>query len=382
MRKKRLRRVGLGGFAAAMAGLAGLALFASPASAAGSPWTVVASPNPGAATTHVELRGVATVSPTEAWAVGSADLRSVIEHFNGTAWTITPNPHTGASDRLDAVAVTSATDAWAVGSSGDDNGGSRGLIEHWNGTAWSIVPSPVLTANDILNGIAARSATDAWAVGATDFNGTTLVEHWNGTSWTAVPAPSPGTLGNTLAGVTIIGANDAWAVGTATDLPDQAPRPRPLALYWNGTAWTEVAMPQPADFPNSVMAGVTGVASNDVWAVGNGVVSQLIEHWNGTAWTIVPSPSTSGVLLNGVTAVGHNDVWAVGNGNFFGSGKSFSERWNGTTWNTVPTPTGSQGGELDAVASLPSGLVWAVGGQINDRATFASKSLILRNTAG
>jgi hypothetical protein len=147
-----------------MAGLA--ALLASPASAAGSPWTVTPSPNPGAATTQVELRGVAAVSPTDAWAVGTADFRSVIEHFTGTAWSITPNPQPGASDRLNAVAATSATDAWAVGASGDGNGGEHGLVEHWNGTAWSVVPSPVKSSNDVLNSVSARSATDVWAVGS------------------------------------------------------------------------------------------------------------------------------------------------------------------------------------------------------------------------
>lgn len=382
MRNKKLRRVGLGGFAATLAGLAGLALLASPASAAGSPWTVVASPNPGAAAAQVQLRGVATVSSTDAWAVGTVDSRSVIEHFNGTAWSITANPHTGASDRLNGVAATSATDSWAVGSSGDGNGGQHGLIEHWNGTAWSIVPSPVLTSNDVLNSVAARSATDAWAVGAAGIDGTTLVEHWNGTSWTAVPAPSPGNLSNTLASVTILGANDAWAVGTATSLPEQAPVARPLSVHWNGTAWTAVPMPLPADVRGGVMAGVSGVAGNDVWAVGTDALRGLIEHWNGTAWTIVPSPSTNETLLNGVTAVGPHDVWAVGDGKAAGSGASFSEQWNGTTWNTVPTPTGSLGGGLNAVASLPSGLVWAVGSQINDATTFANKTLTLRNTAG
>jgi hypothetical protein len=322
------------------------------------------------------------VSSTSAWAVGTADFRSFIEHFNGSSWSITPNPHTGASDRLNAVAVTSATDAWAVGSSGDGNGGQQGLIEHWNGTAWSIVPSPVLTTTDVLNSVAARSATDAWAVGATDFNGSTLVEHWNGTSWTAVRAPSPGNLSNTLASVTVLGANDAWAVGTATDPPDQAPVPRPLALHWNGTAWTEVAMPLPGGVRGGVMAGVSGVASNDVWAVGTEALRGLIEHWNGSAWTIVPSANTRELLLTGVTAVGPHDVWAVGEGNAAGSGTSFSEQWNGTTWNAVPTPTGSLSGRLSAVASLPSGLVWAVGSQINDATTFANKTLILRNTTG
>jgi len=45
----------------------------------------------------------------------------------------------------------SATDAWAVGTSGDGGAGQgniddRPLIEHWNGTRWSIVRGPGLPA--------------------------------------------------------------------------------------------------------------------------------------------------------------------------------------------------------------------------------------------
>ena len=48
----------------------------------------------------------------------------------------------------------------------------------------------------------------------------------------------------------------------------------------------------------------------------------------------------------------------------------------------MATPAGSLDGGLNAVASLPSGLVWAAGSRINDATTFANKTLVPRNAAG
>ena len=54
----------------------------------------------------------------------------------------TPNPN-ARGNTLNAVAATSASDAWAVGFQNDNNlNGSRTLIQHWNGTAWTTVISP------------------------------------------------------------------------------------------------------------------------------------------------------------------------------------------------------------------------------------------------
>jgi hypothetical protein len=63
---------------------------------------------------------------------------------------------------LSGVAATSAGNAWAVG--GANSG--KTLIVHWNGTAWSRVPSPSLSGFASLSGVAATSATNAWAVGS------------------------------------------------------------------------------------------------------------------------------------------------------------------------------------------------------------------------
>jgi hypothetical protein len=85
------------------------------------------------------------------------------------------------------VSAVSGTDAWAVGDS-QPNAGSgplRTLILHWDGTAWSQVSSPGAGPANVLNGVSADSATDAWAVGYYISKSVryALILHWNGTAW-------------------------------------------------------------------------------------------------------------------------------------------------------------------------------------------------------
>ena len=119
----------------------------------------------------------------------------------------------------------SARDAWAVGYYHTPGAlGLKTLVEHWNGTAWtqvpSLNPSPAPFTNRLI-AVAATSPSNVWAVG--DYIGSarphatlTLVEHWNGTTWTQVPSPSPSPgpgRFNDLDGVAANSASNAWAVG-------------------------------------------------------------------------------------------------------------------------------------------------------------------------
>ena len=67
------------------------------------------------------------------------------------------------------------------------------LVEHWNGTSWSIVAAPSGSSQSQLAQVTCPSATSCYAVGHY-FDGSadkTLVEHWNGTSWSIVTSPNP-----------------------------------------------------------------------------------------------------------------------------------------------------------------------------------------------
>jgi len=68
----------------------------------------------------------------------------------------------------------------------------------------------------------------------------------------------------------------------------------------------------------SFLASIAAIASDDVWAVGEGTVFplpnefQVTFHWNGTQWSNVANPEQG--VLNGIAASSTSDAWAVGDG--------------------------------------------------------------------
>jgi len=328
----------------------------------------VISPNPD--TFDNLLYGVAAVGTNDVWAVGYYDNNSgyqtLVEHWNGSAWSIVPSP-SPSGKFLRGVAAVSTNDVWAVGDY--DNGSNfQALMEHWNGTAWSVVPSPSpgIYYNEP-QGVAAVSASDVWVVG--DYNNgsgdQTLIEHWNGTAWSVIPSPNPGTNYSYLYGVAAVSPNNVWAVGhyRSPSGSDQT-----LVEHWNGTAWSIVASPNyGADPDSSYLQGLAAVSASDVWAVGNYIYfpsganwQTLVEHWDGSTWAIVssPNPNAGDDTLQGVAAVSASDVWAVGTA---GAG-TLVEHWDGSAWSVVPSPNPSTTqSPLTGVAAVSASDVWAVG---------------------
>jgi hypothetical protein len=362
--------------------LAAAAAAVAPASAA-----IAAQPGPAAAATSSgALSGVAAVSASRVWAVGSASNgRTLILRWNGTAWAQVASP----SGSLSGVAAVSADDAWAVGCTGClGTGVSRPLILHWNGSAWTQVPNPTVRGGGRLTGVAAASASEVWAVGSTAKE-KTLIERWNGTTWQRVPSPGPGPgHSDFLGSVTTVSAHLAWAVGGS--LNTSTGSVRSLILRWNGTAWQRVPSPSPGVPGGNTDLGVSlsGVSANSArqaWAVGNltcgcGPGPAVILHWNGSAWKKVPSPTgQEETTITGVAARSGGSAWIVGRiGGGDGSQptKTLILRWNGHVWKRVasPAPRGSAG--LSGVAATAGG-TWAVGSTSTSSHT-GFRSLILR----
>ncbi len=134
----------------------------------GAAWSIVPSPSPSGTTSGSELRGVAAVSTTDVWAVGDSGTGALTEHWDGTSWTAVPSPTPPGAvfNSLAGAAVVSSNDVWAVGESDNSSGIPATLIEHWDGTAWSIVPSPAPGSASQLSGASADPASgQAWAIG-------------------------------------------------------------------------------------------------------------------------------------------------------------------------------------------------------------------------
>lgn len=296
----------------------------------GKQWTRVPSPSPASGNGSL-LSSVASVSPTDAWAVGFStgnDFSTTVMfalHWDGTRWTQAALPNVGPpSTRLTSVSAVSANDVWAIGSSQ----ANADLVLHWDGKRWMHVLGPRPPG---ATAISATSASDAWAVGCL-FNGVksfTDTQHWNGTAWTRLPSPNPGQIqGSCLAAVANISPQDAWAVGTSMLVSG---RDQALLVHWDGRHWAQVASPIPT--ADAQMTGVRAVSKTDVWAVGfdyKGVNNELLFlHWNGSHWTlkqVVTGPQVT--ALFGVSALSSTDAWAVG----ADPTDSLIFHWNGTRW--------------------------------------------------
>jgi hypothetical protein len=293
----------------------------------GTRWNIVPSPNSEAG--NNALDGVAAVAANDVWAVGTSggvggpDWQALIEHWNGTNWSIVPGPKVGATSKLHGVAAVGANDVWAVGSYSDPatNWWDQTLVLHWDGTSWRRVSSPSLGTTSELHGVAAVSRDNIWVVGFDlESNWRTVILHWDGTTWSRVPSPNVGSLGNYLYDVFALSADNVWAVGSYDNSA------KTLILHWNGTNWSIVPSPN-VNANYNQLHGVAAGAANDIWAVGYSTVvvwvgeyeefydDALVLHWNGTSWSIVPNPlppSSTNSQLHGVAAVAAGDVWTVG----------------------------------------------------------------------
>jgi hypothetical protein len=342
-------------------------------SAAASP----SSPNTSTTRDPGYLYGVSAASPSSAWAVGyrcvpdctasSAVLRTLILHWNGSAWTEIASPNPGSGERLlNAVSALSHSRAWAVGQYRTTSGGFKTLVLRSNGSRWAQVasPSPEVVDGSFLFGVAAVSPSDAWAVGWVygpgGENSNTLILRWNGRRWGQVRSPNPVHLGfNVLNAVSALSPSDAWTVGS-TDTGT-------LIARWNGTRWARVPSPSPGSTGSDVLNAVSALSASHAWAVGGTGASTLILRWNGANWSTVPNPSPGrGGDLNAVSSVSSSDAWAVGCYLASPSTNEFKPlvlHWNGTAWAQVasPNPGGSTGTCLTGVNALSSSDAWAVG---------------------
>ncbi|MGB8344370.1 MAG: hypothetical protein WCD86_05770 [Ktedonobacteraceae bacterium] len=331
--------------------------------------------------------GEAAIASTNVWAVGyyidaSSNVLTLIEQWNGQQWSVvsSPNPTGATNNHLVTASATSANDVWAAGYYFDTTTNTNEpLIEHWDGTSWSIISSPNTgTPNNLIAAITAISTSDAWVVGSADTtngqNTQPLLEHWNGTQWKLVTAPTPSqTVDNSFTSVAALSATSIWVVGSSYTTSQTTVT---LTEHLSGTKWSVIASPSPGTGSlGSLLNGVTTLSSGNVWAVGqyypsNSSTSEetLVEHWTGSRWKVVTSPnSPSGVSGNGlfsVTSETKTNIWAVGA--YYDSQSNsqvLAEHWNGKTWNIVNAPNpGTLENLAWSVARIPAtSRVWLVG---------------------
>jgi hypothetical protein len=320
------------------------------------------------------------------------DLNAVrhplLEHFDGHTWKVVTVPEpAGLQSWFNGVHALSTTNVWAVGTSANlqaANQDERTLIEHWDGHAWSIVPSPNpgvgSNAADVLMAVTGTGPNDLWAAGwdldpVTDTIAT-LFEHFDGKTWKAVTSPTPLGAFQFAEDVHSISPTDVWAVGN-----DQSgAQGLTLAAHWDGRSWKVVPTPSLFDgiAPQNFLTGVAASASNDVWASGyednvnqKNFAKPYALHWNGKKFTLVLLPNVGGEgnRLFGITALSATDMWTVGQTQASnGAILTLTQHFDGTKWKTVPSPTPGRlenmpDGSLRRVSSAGGGVVFTVGAQ-------------------
>jgi len=146
-------------------------------------WSAVSVPNVGLDDT---LRSVASAGPGGVWAVGAYDQQTpqgtatyaLIQHWNGARWSVVPSPGPTGLDILEGVAAVSASDIWAVGTTA----GHPARVERWNGRQWILEKAPyVHGALNLASAVSASPATGVWIAGTdialNNFSYHTLTEH-------------------------------------------------------------------------------------------------------------------------------------------------------------------------------------------------------------
>jgi hypothetical protein len=119
----------------------------------GHAWSWIASP---AILGGTSFNAVSALASNSIWAVGTwspgapgPDESPLTARWNGSDWQVIDAPFVGNRlNQLLGVSARTASDVWAVGTWKSLATTLHILIEHWNGSAWSLVSAPDPGDND------------------------------------------------------------------------------------------------------------------------------------------------------------------------------------------------------------------------------------------
>jgi len=97
-------------------------------------------------------------------------------------------------------------DVWAVG---------NGLVEHWNGSKWSVVAIPDLGPGGSIDKLAAISKNKVWGIMSPEG---LLAAQWDGKRWNPVRGPDVNSY-TRLSEIEATGPDTFWVVGATEHQP-------------------------------------------------------------------------------------------------------------------------------------------------------------------
>lgn len=251
-----------------------------------------------------QLSAISMTSSGSGWAVGTVNnqpnglggAKSVLlAHFDGHAWTASPDAAHLPAGSLVSVSMTSAGDGWATGSLDTAGSPTRGLVLHYSGGHWRTVD---LSGLGFVGGgqVSMNRSGDGWLiapVGAkVDTAHKTLVLRYHLGKWSAF-----GSLpGSDL--VSMLSATDGWAVNTDNNT---------ILRYQNG-AWSQVATA-----PGQPLA-LSMTSSAEGWIGGFNVATQsaFALRFDGSSWSQVALPDATHAEIDQIAAPAVGSVWMFG----------------------------------------------------------------------
>ncbi|HEX6489408.1 MAG TPA: fibronectin type III domain-containing protein [Candidatus Dormibacteraeota bacterium] len=171
----------------------------------GSAWSVQTTPNVASTDNGAALRAVSCPTASSCLAVGygpGMNFAGVLaEKWDGTTWTsmAAPNPSGTTSAQLAGVSCLGPNDCTAVGyfnSAGSPSPAS--VIERWNGSAWTLEQTPTDSSP---NTLAAVSSVAGWRTAVGQSNQLSLAEASSSATVPGAPLAVQATAGNASATV-------------------------------------------------------------------------------------------------------------------------------------------------------------------------------------
>lgn len=357
---------------------------AAPAASLANSWVEIAHPRPGGADTY--LNDIVIPAANDVWAVGYSfsvvggafEFRTYGQHCVDVVCTRADLPSregAPATNFLYGIDAASPSDLWTVGYSRDPGQPGITLAIRYDGSTWRIVgtPNPAGSFSSVLNSVVALSASSAFAVGSfEDPNGNVtrpLAMQWNGIAWSLVEVPAvAGCTGPNI-------LNDVDAVGTtlyvAGTCRTASGQDSGFVLARSGARWRiEVGPGDPVLPVPSALQSITAVPGGGIWAVGTSydlpaqTAAGITIRRTGSGWTSLPVPQVgSSTQLLAVAGISRDAVWSVG----VTATSAFAERlslyWTGRRYVDVPAGDYST---LKGVAYDPAGFWWSVGHDLGD----------------
>jgi hypothetical protein len=266
---------------------------------------------------------------------------SVIETFNGTAWTAQQAPVPSDADTsepavaLDSVSCSSTTACVAVGDYVGSNSGLDPYVAVMSGSSWTWEPASTPTESSHpsfrLGGNLREvsCASDGTCIAAGIYNPTSqsqpLIETpAGGGAWTGIAGALPlnadtgtGALNNYLNSVSCASATNCAAVGGYVSGGNEAG----LGETWNGSGWTASQLQPTAELGDDTSVACSGsaCAATGEYSTNHSVIQTAGSGaWTSEIATTLPTTNTGSAELNAMACA--TSTSCVGVGGYYSSG--------------------------------------------------------------